>query len=97
MSNSKTATQQEPVERLRDQAAVIGHDVKELGSIAKDAAQDTLVQGRKRAQQTLADGRKRAIAMERTVEGYIRDNPVRAVAIAAGVGFITSLIFSRRS
>jgi ElaB/YqjD/DUF883 family membrane-anchored ribosome-binding protein len=74
-----------PTEQLREQASVIGHDVQELGSIARAAAQEGLREGRKRAQ-----------AVGRAVEDVIKDNPVRAVVIAAGVGFLASFLFGRR-
>jgi ElaB/YqjD/DUF883 family membrane-anchored ribosome-binding protein len=74
-----------PTEQLREQASVIGQDVQELGSIARAAAQEGLREGRKRAQ-----------AVGKAVEDVIRDNPVRAVVIAAGVGFLASFLFGRR-
>jgi ElaB/YqjD/DUF883 family membrane-anchored ribosome-binding protein len=73
------------VDQLRAQATVIGHDVQELGHIAKEAAHETLDVGRKRAQ-----------SLEKSFEEMIRENPVRSVLIAAGVGYAASIVLGRR-
>ena len=96
MTNHRAAARRLPVDQLREQAVVIGHDVQELGSIAKVAAQETIEDGRKLAQQTIADGRKRVQQVEKSFEDIIRDNPVRSVLIAAGVGLTVSLVLGRR-
>ena len=85
MTTHRAAARRLPVGQLREQAGVIGHDVQELGTIAKSAAQDTIEDGRKKVQE-----------IEKTLEEMIRDNPVRSVLIAAGVGFAASIVLGRR-
>lgn len=87
MTNNRTiaAARRLPVDQLREQAGVIGHDVQEFGNIAKGAAQDKIEGGRKRVQQ-----------IEKSFEDMIRDNPVRSVLIAAGVGLTVSIVLGRR-
>ena len=58
---------------------------------------------RKHAEDTLAELRTRLTALEqqvraraRDVDGYVRDNPWQAVAVAGGVALLLGLIMGRR-
>lgn len=59
-------------------------------------AQEGLNQVRERAGEYLQEGRDRAMDMERSVESQIRRQPVQAILIAAGVGFLLGMLFIRR-
>ena len=52
-NNNRATTRRLPVDQLREQASVIGHDMQELGSIAKDAAHEAIAEGRKVAQDAI--------------------------------------------
>jgi ElaB/YqjD/DUF883 family membrane-anchored ribosome-binding protein len=58
---------------------------------------------RERAEATMAELRTRLTALEqqvkaraRDVDGYVRDNPWQAVAVAGGVALLLGLIMGRR-
>ena len=69
----------------------------------KQAASDYVEQGREQldawkgsASDYVEQGRVRAMEMERTLEGQIRSQPMKAVLIAAGVGLVAGILLSRR-
>jgi ElaB/YqjD/DUF883 family membrane-anchored ribosome-binding protein len=64
---------------------------------AKHAAEETLHDLQGRAAEYLNLGREKALAMTDVVEEQIRARPVQAVAVAAGIGFILGLVWTRRS
>lgn len=64
---------------------------QEIRSQAKDTAEDY----RQRAKSALDDASARAQSFQGDTESCIRDNPLRAVGIAVGVGFILGVLFRR--
>lgn len=54
-----------------------------------DAARET-------AAEYLQSGRQKAEELTSTVEKLIRDQPVQALAVAAGIGFVLGACFMRR-
>lgn len=94
-------------DHLRDKAADLKHDVEALGATARqaahehastvrDAAGHLYEEGRERAGQLYDEGRQRAQRFERTVENQVRERPLQAVLVAAGVGFILGALCVRR-
>ena len=82
-------------------------DAEELLRLTANQAGDKATELRARVQdhlvtakQKLADAelavRDNAKAMARATDDYVRDNPWRAVGVAAGVGFFVGLLISRR-
>jgi len=86
MSGTETTTNRHAVEELREKAAQVKRDLRELSSVAKEAAQEKWVD--------LKDG---AVELEGRVENRIREHPVQSVLIAAGVGLLIGLLVSRRN
>jgi len=69
-----------------------------LGAAAKDlgeAASATYDNVRGRASSICSDAYDRAHDYQTETENYIRENPLQAVAIAAGVGFILGILLRR--
>ena len=64
---------------------------------AKEAAEDALNDLKERANEYLEVGREKALAMSDVVADQIRQRPVEAVAIAAGIGFALGFLWTRRS
>ena len=64
---------------------------------AKQAAEDALNDLKGRAAEYLELGRDRAVALTDVVEDQIRQRPVPAVAVAAGIGFALGFFWTRRS
>lgn len=93
---------QEPVmatasmDQLRGQAARVKEDVQELGHIARDVAREKYQELRAQADGYVKTGTEKAKQWEASFEDQIRQHPVRAVAIAAGVGLVVGLLLRRR-
>ena len=63
----------------------------ELRSAAEGKAQEL----RSRAEQVYEDARSRARTFQEEGEAYVRENPMRGVLTALGVGFVIGLLFRR--
>jgi len=79
----------EKIDNLRDAAG-------EYIEAGRERASDYVEQGRDVAHQYIERGRDRAIEIERTLEDQIRDQPLKAVLAAAGIGFVLGVFFMRR-
>jgi ElaB/YqjD/DUF883 family membrane-anchored ribosome-binding protein len=96
-TNKETAaTQRNPGEQLRQQAAKVKDDVQELGHIARVAAQDKFEEVRHHAEDAYKTGLRKAQQLEKSVEKGIREYPIRSVLIAAGVGLVVGFLMRRR-
>ena len=85
MTNDRTAVVPSITDQLRDQATVVGHDVQQLGRIAKDAAQETWQRSRGKAEE-----------FEKTFESKIREHPMQSLLIAGGFGLVIGVLLGRR-
>jgi ElaB/YqjD/DUF883 family membrane-anchored ribosome-binding protein len=74
----------------------IGRDLRDLGSNVKHAATEQYEQVRDRAKDYFESGRQRAEDFEHGIEGYIQDEPLKSVLIAAGVGLLIGVLWRRR-
>ena len=98
----RTATVKRPrasrpaAERLRKQARKVSKDVREMGAIATGAAQDQLGQMRDNASEYYEQGRAKAHGAQRSVVQFVREQPVKTVLIAAGVGLLLGRFWIRR-
>lgn len=63
---------------------------------AKDAARKAYENVKGHATDCCEVGKEKATDYRETVEGQIRDNPMRSVLIAAGVGLLLGMMFRRR-
>ena len=61
----------------------------------KEAARQTYDEVSRNAQRTYTRVRSEAGNLSREVSLFVRDNPAKAVAIAAGVGFLLGLLVRR--
>jgi ElaB/YqjD/DUF883 family membrane-anchored ribosome-binding protein len=86
----------EYAEQAQQRASETMQNIKEMGSQAKSMAQDQYERMRERAGDYYEQGRERAIELEHSLEGQIREQPMRSVLIAAAVGFVLGLFFIRR-
>ena len=67
-----------------------------MGSIARDVAQEKLEQLRESATEYRDQGRDKIQEVERTIEDYIRERPIKTILIAAGVGLLLGRFWMRR-
>lgn len=81
---------------LREKASDIKHDIQELGVAAKQMAQESLSQVRDAASDCMEQGRARAHDLSRSIENQIREQPLRSVLIAGGIGLLLGVLLIRR-
>ncbi len=91
------------VEGLKNDVAELKREIAKLSSMVGDMAEKRYDQFRSQAAGVAQDyvdrgmalkdeAYERATAMEREVEKSIRERPIAAVAIAAGVGYLIGLV-----
>ncbi len=90
MDNPSDVTQQ-----LKDKASEAGQALKDKAGEMRDAAQEQFQNLRETAGQYYEDGRQRAMEWEQGVEEYVREQPVKSLLIAAGVGMLLGIIWRR--
>lgn len=83
-------------ERLMEQGRTVRDDVKELGSLAREAASEKFDEARDRAGTYARDKKRRAGELEDELMDWIRERPLRSVLVAAGAGAILGMFLSRR-
>lgn len=89
-SSAATSTISDRAQSLIEQSQKVADDVRELGSIAVGSASDAL--------QAVGERGKAGVVKARDgIEGYVAENPFKALLIAAGVGALLGYSLSRRS
>ena len=113
MDNNDTPTPDlEPSEptatdRFRAQSGAVKDEVRELGRVTREAAQEKLnearqvaeeayQQGRQKAEHLYDQSKRKAGDVEDQLVDYIREKPLKSLAIAAGVGLLLGAFFSKR-
>ena len=106
-----TQTIRQGASDLRHQAESIGHNVREAGkekiaevrqsiqetgSHLQEAAGETAEQLRATAHEYYQAGREQMCQIENSLESRIREKPVTALCIAAGLGLLVGMVWSRR-
>jgi ElaB/YqjD/DUF883 family membrane-anchored ribosome-binding protein len=100
MANTKGRAHLEDLSKhsteFRQKAAVLGHDVQELGRISKQVANDTMGLLGDNASGAYEEGMKKARQWEGVLEEKIRQKPVQSLLIAAGIGLFLGAVWKRR-
>ena len=94
--DDEAATSPSAKSQLRNQGETLGRDLRELGHLTKEAAQETLRDTRQSASELYDQGRRKAGDLEAQVAEYVKEKPVQSVLIAAGVGLLLGALLSRR-
>ncbi len=74
----------------------VPQDLQELGSMAREMAQEKVEQVRAGAADLVRDGREKVRQAEHSIEQYIREKPLTSMLIAAGVGLVLGRFWMRR-
>lgn len=82
--------------QFREKANHLGQNVQELGRITREIAQDTMGVLKENAGDYYHQGMEKAKTVEKNLEGKIRENPLQALLIAVGLGFLVGMLFRRR-
>jgi ElaB/YqjD/DUF883 family membrane-anchored ribosome-binding protein len=83
-------------DRVGAQAKTVSNDLKEMGDIVTEAAQEKLAQVRENATEYFQQGRENAHGVLCNFEQYVRERPVKSVLIAAGIGLLFGRFWMRR-
>jgi len=81
--------------QLRDKASEVGQNLRDMGAQAREVASEQVNQLRDTASQYYQQGRERAMEFEQNFEDYVRQQPVKSVLIAAGVGVLLGILWRR--
>lgn len=69
---------------------------KELGGMAKDAAKETNGHMKESVSERIEAGQEKLEEVGQSIEQSIRENPLKFILIAAGVGVVIGRFFMRR-
>ncbi len=83
------------VDQVKDKAAEVGQNIRDLGSTARDAATAEYNNLRNQAGEYYEQGRQQALQWEGQVESYVHGKPIQALLIAAGVGVVLGVLWKR--
>jgi len=83
-------------DRLGAQTNELSEDLKEMGGVARDAAQQKLKEVRENAAEYYELGRDSVHGVLCNFEQYVRERPVRSVLTAAGIGLLFGRFWMRR-
>jgi len=87
--------QQGMTDQLRDKAGEVATNLRDMGSQVRDAASQQYQQALDTAQDYYQQGRDKAMEWQGQVEEYVREQPLKALAIAAGVGVVLGILWKR--
>jgi ElaB/YqjD/DUF883 family membrane-anchored ribosome-binding protein len=76
-------------DQLREKASTVRDDLRDLGRLTREAAQEKLADARQA-------GREKAAELEDRVESYVREKPLQSLLIAGGVGLLLGFLLRRR-
>jgi ElaB/YqjD/DUF883 family membrane-anchored ribosome-binding protein len=82
-------------DQVRERAQQVGQHLRDMGTQARDTAQQQYDHLRQQAQEYYETGRARAMEWEQGLEDYVRQQPVKSLLIAAGVGVILGALWKR--
>ena len=80
---------------LKESAAQVGENLRNLGSQVRDQATQQYDQLRNQATEYYEQGRQRAMDMEQNLEQYVQEKPIQALLMAAGVGMLLGILWKR--
>ena len=82
-------------DRLGKQAIEVKNDIQAMGGTVRDAAQETLGQMGEKASEYCEQGRDQVHGVACACEQFIRERPLRSIAMAAGIGWLVGRFWKR--
>jgi ElaB/YqjD/DUF883 family membrane-anchored ribosome-binding protein len=95
-AHSKSMTHRPGMDQLREKSSDIKHNLQEMGTAAKQAAQEQLSGVRDSMVGYYEQGREKAIEFEHSLENRIREKPLSSVLVATGLGFLIGMFWMRK-
>ncbi len=81
--------------RLREQAATVRDDLRELGGVAREAAQEKLQEAGQITSDYVEGKKEQFHELEDELVAYVRAKPIQAVLMAAGIGALLGMYWRR--
>jgi ElaB/YqjD/DUF883 family membrane-anchored ribosome-binding protein len=95
MSNSGEGAAASATDQLKDSAQQVTQNLRNIGSQARDAANEKFNDLKQQANEYYDQGRERAQEWEKTLEDYVQEKPIQSLLIAAGVGLVLGMLWKR--
>ena len=83
-------------DQFAQQAQHVTEDLHKMGGTVSDAAQETLGQVREKAAESYAQAQDKIHGVACACEQYVRQQPLRAVLMAAGIGWLVGRFWKGR-
>lgn len=83
------------VENIREKAEEVGQTIRDMGQQARETARQKYEDLRQQAGEYYETGRQHAMEWEQSLEDYVRQQPVKSLLIAAGVGVLLGALWKR--
>jgi ElaB/YqjD/DUF883 family membrane-anchored ribosome-binding protein len=94
-SDSGNVPQQGMTDQLKDKASDVANTLRDVGSQVRDVATQQYQSAVDTAQEYYQEGREKAMEWQGQLEDYVREQPVKALAIAAGIGVVLGILWKR--
>ena len=94
--SSKPMTDRGGMENVREKAGDIKSNLQDMGSAAKQMAQEQYEGVRDTMSTYYEQGRERAMELEHSLESRVREKPVSSILIATGLGFLIGMLWMRK-
>jgi len=94
--SSKSMTDRPGMDQLREKTSDIKSSLQEMGSTAKNIAQEKFEDVRDSMSSYYEQGRDKAMELEHSLENRIRERPVSSILIATGLGFLIGMLWMRK-
>ena len=95
MSKDKGGEGEGATSQLKDQASQMAQSLRDMGGTVTQAAREQYDNLRESATEYYDYGRERAQEWQQQAEEYIREQPLKSVLIAAGVGIVLGVLWRR--
>lgn len=92
---TRSKSQHSQARRLHSTVGDVRRDVQELGQAAKGAAQEQLHHVKEKAADYMEQSRDKLMGLEVSMESHLREQPLKSMLIACGVGFALGLFLRR--
>jgi len=83
------------VDQIKERASEVGHQIKDTANQLREKAGEQLDHLRDSAGEYYEQGRETAMRWEHSLEDAVRQNPVRSVLMAAGIGMVLGIIWRK--
>ena len=93
--SGNTPNPQAATSQLRDKASEVASNLRDMGSQVRDAATEQYQNIKESATEYYQAGRDKAVQWENQIEEYVREQPIKSLLMAAGVGILLGILWKR--